>query len=325
MASYNLSPELCDLLDLAREMLDTEIFLHRRTDVPTQGLLIDDYTFRTGKNVIAFSSSQLGMLKDFVIAKQCLILLARGIAAKNNRYRVLSFENSTALAGARQIYLDTLKDENTRKMEMWRKKQLIFELFLLFHETLSELPLTILANVVIAKQYPVMRNAQVYTLLKGSMRDMHDLVPVKDFIPQRYFVLHNGMFYARDMLLAYVMSEYKLNPVINIPELQRFRNLDVKEMMTHRWSRSIWYHTKVIGDAMSNILKLSINYDFERDLDPDYFLAVYECCADIVNRWLVMMAMQDWYTWDSADNLLATLKNRNDTENYVTDDLFGRE
>lgn len=325
MASYNLSPELRDLLDLAGEMLDTEIFLHRRTDVPTQGLLIDDYTFRTGKNVIAFSSSQLGTLKDFVIAKQCLILLARGIAAKNNRYRVLSFENSTALAGARQIYLDTLKDENTRKMEMWRKKQLIFELYLLFHETLSELPLTILANVVIAKQYPVMRNAQVYSLLKGSMRDMHDLVPVKDFIPQRYFVLHNGMFYARDMLLAYILSEYKLNPVINIPELQRFRNLDVKEMMTHRWSRSIWYHTKVIGDAMSNILRLSINYDFERDIDPDYFLAVYECGADIVNRWLVMMAMQDWYTWDSADNLLATLKNRKDTENYVTDDLFGRE
>ena len=324
MASYNLSPELRDLIDLTKEMLDTEIYLHRRTDVPSEGLLIDDYTFRTGKNVIAFSSSQLGMLKDFVIAKQCLTLLFRGIAAKNDRYKVLSFEDKTALAGAHQIYLETLKDENTRKMEMWRKKQLIFELFLLFHETLSELPQTILGNVVIAKQYPVMRNAQVYSLLKGSMRDMHDLVPVKEFIPQRYFVMHNGMFYARDMLLAYILSEYKLNPVINIPELQRFRNLDVKEMMTHRWSRSIWYHTKIIGDAMSNILKLTVNFDFERDMDPTYFLTVYDCGVDIVNRWLVMTAMQDWYTWDTPDHHLSTLKNRENIENFVMEDLFGQ-
>lgn len=325
MASYNLSPELQNIIDVTNELLDTEIFLHRRNDVPIQGLLIDDYTLQTGKNVIAFSSSQLGMLKDFVIAKQCFTLLFRGIAAKNDSYKVLSFEKEGALAAARQIYLDTLKDENTRKMELWRKKQLIFELFLLFHETLSDLPQTILANVVVAKNYSVMRNAQIYSLLKGSIRDMHDLVPVKDFIPQRYFVLHNGMFYARDMILAYILSEYKLNPVINIPELQRFRNLDVKEMMTHRWSRSIWYHTKVIGDAMSNILKLTLNMDFERDLDSGYFLSAYECTVDIVNRWLAMMAMQGWYMWSSPEHLSKTLKNREEIEKCITEELFGIE
>jgi hypothetical protein len=149
----------------------------------------------------------------------------------------------------------------------------------------------------------MLRNAQVYHLIKESMRDMHDLVPVRDYLPQRYFVMHNGMYYARDMILAYSLSEFKLNPVINIPELQKFRNLDVKEMMTHRWSRSIWYHTKMVGDAMSNILKLTINIDFERQGDEQYYLDTFECGVDIVNRWMAMMAMQGWYVWDTPDHL----------------------
>jgi len=325
VASYNLSPELSEIISYTEEELGIEILLHRRTDVPAQGLLVDDYTYETGKNVIVFSSSQLGMLKDFTIAKQCLTLLFRGIASRNAKYRVLSFDYDPALTAARQIYLDTLKDENTRDMEIWRKKQLIFELYLLFHETLSELPQIILANVVIANQYPVMRNAQVYSLLKGSMRDMHDLVPVKDFLPQRYFVLHNGMYYARDMLLAYILSEYKLNPVINIPELQKFRNLDVKEMMTHRWSRSLWYHTKLIGDAMSNILKLTVNLDFERNHDAGYYLDIYNCTVDVVNRWLVMMAMQDWYTWDNPHQLQEILKKKDTVGQYINNDIFGQD
>ncbi len=111
------------------------------------------------------------------------------------------------------------------------------------------------------------------------------------------------MFYARDMILAYVLSEFKLNPVINIPELQKFRNLDVKEMMTHRWSRSIWYHTKMVGDAMSNILKLTINIDFERQDDEQYYLDIFECGVDIVNRWMAMMAMQEWYVWGTPEHL----------------------
>ena len=55
--------------------------------------------------------------------------------------------------------------------------------------------------------------------------------------------------------------------MINIPELQQFRALDMKEMMDSRWSRSHWYHTKVVGDAMSNILKLRLNTDFEKNPD----------------------------------------------------------
>ena len=323
--SFNLSPVLRELLEFAEGCLGTEIQLVRRTDVPPHGVLIDDFTFGTGKHVIAFSSSQLGMLKDYTICRHCLELLAKGCAAKHNDFRVISFSKECALPACQQIYLDILKDEGTRNIAVWRKKQLVFLLYMLFHEAFSELPLTLLANLVISRKYPVIRNAQVYFLLKESMRDMHDLVPVKEFLPQRYFVLHNGMYYARDMLLAYVLSEYKLNPVINIPELQRFRNLDVKEMMSHRWSRSPWYHTKMVGDALSNILKLTITMDMARELNEEYFREIFALSREILSRWGVMMGMQDWFVWESPAHLKAALAAQQGMESAIQQEIFGTD
>ena len=242
-----------------------------------------------------------------------------------DRYRVLSFTEETALRGANQIYLDTLKDEVTRNMEIWRKKQLIFYLYMLFHETLSDLPWSVLANILIAKKYPMMRNAQVYSLVKESMRDMHDLVPAKEFLPQRYFVMHNGLYYGRDMILAYFLTENKLNPVINIPELQKFRNLDVKEMMSVRWSRSPWYHTKIVGDAMSNVLKLSLTVDFERPMEDDLFSDLFNQGVEVANRWMVMMAMPNWYLWESPEHLLEAQKQKDRIEQATGAHVFGDE
>jgi hypothetical protein len=322
---YNLSPPLKALLEFTESALDTEILLSRRMDVPPHGLLVDDYTFATGKNIIAFPGSTLGMLKDFIIAKNCVHLLFRGMAAKKGQYRVLSFTQESAIRGADQIYLDTLKDENTRNMEIWRKKQLIFYLYMLFHETLSNLPWSVLANILIAKKYPMMRNAQIYSLVKESMRDMHDLVPAKEFLPQRYFVMHNGLYYGRDMILAYFLSENKLNPVINIPELQKFRNLDVKEMMSVRWSRSPWYHTKIVGDAMSNVLKLSLTVDFERPFDDELFSDLYRQGEEIANRWMVMMAMPNWYLWEPPEHLREAQKQKDLIEKATQAHVFGDE
>lgn len=321
--SYNLSPVLRTLIEFAERELQTEIVLHRRTDVPPQGLMIDDYTFGTGKNVIAFSSAQLGMLKDYTIARFCLQLLIKGMASKRQEYKVLSFSEDTAVTAAKQIYLDILKDECTRNLEVWRKKQLVFLLYVLLHETMSEIPLNLLANLVISHRFPAMRNAQVYFLLKESMRDMHDLIPVKDYLPQRYLVLNNGMYYARDMVLAYSLSEFKLNPVINIPELQRFRNLDMKEMMTQRWSRSPWYHTKMVGDAMSNMMKLTVNLDFSQAFAEEYFHNLFVCAQDIVNRWIVMVGMQDWYVWESPEHLRAAQVSQPAIEKRVREEIFG--
>jgi len=322
---YNLSPVLRELLEFTESTLGTEVQLVRRTDVPPHGVLIDDFTFGTGKNVIAFSSSQLGMLKDYTIFRHCLELLAKGCAARNNEFRVISFSHESALVACKQVYLDILKDETTRNIAMWRKKQLVFLLYMLFHEAFTELPLTLLANLVIARRYPVIRNAQVYFLLKESMWDMHDLIPVKEFLPQRYFVLHNGMYYGRDMLLAYVLSEYKLNPVINIPELQRFRNLDMKEMMSHRWSRSPWYHTKMVGDALSNVLKLSITMDMQQDLSEQYFRDLFALGRDILARWWVMMGMQDWFLWENPEHLKAALASQEVMERTIQQEIFGSD
>ncbi len=321
--SYNLSPVLRELLEWTESMLGIEIQLSRRTDVPPQGLLIDEFTYGTGKNVIAFSSALLGTLKDYTICRNCIELLIRGCAAKRGDLRVLSFSKESTLAGCRQIYLDILKDESTRNLPVYQKKQLVFLLFMLLHEVFSEMPQKLLADLVISQRYSLLRNAQVYFLLKESMRDMHDLVPVKDFLPQRYYVMHNSIYYARDMVLALVLSEHKLNPVINIPELQRFRNLDIKEMMTYRWSRSPWYHTKVVGDALANMLKRTISIDFGRDLSEDYFHELFVLSTEIPVKWGVMMGLQDWFLWDTPEGLRNVRASQAALEKFVREDIFG--
>ena len=319
---YNLSDDLTGLIAHVETVLGTGIILRRQDDVPEQGILIDDYTFGSGKNMIIFSSSDLGLLKDYSIAKNCLILLYKGVAAQKGTYQVLSFDKATAISGMKQIYFDILKDENTRGLEISEKKEMISSLYQLFRNTISEIPWSILANLNISKQFPVMRNSQAYLLIKESMKEMHSLENEHICLPQRYYVMNNGMYYARDILLSYSMAEYRLNPVINIPELQKFRTLDMKEMMDSRWSRSHWYHTKIVGDAMANILKLSLTVDFGGPSGTEFYYEVADCGKNVINRWLVMMAMQDWYRWDTPDHLRQALKEQSEIEKYAIDEIF---
>jgi hypothetical protein len=321
-SSYNLSDELNELINHVENVLGTGITLRRQDNTPEHGVLIDDYTYGNGKNIIVFSSNDLGMLKDFVIAINCLSLLYKGIAANKGEYKVLSFNYESACFGMKQIYLDILKDENTRTLELSQKKKMLFQLYLLFRNTVSEVPWSILANISLSKQYPVMRNPQVYLLMKESMKEMHALEKENHCLPQRYYVMHNGIYYARDTILAYILAEYRLNPVINIPELQQFRALDMKELMDSRWSRSHWYHTKIVGDAMSNILKMTLTPDFEKKGGPDLYYDIYQCGQQIINRWLVMMAMQDWFQWESPGHLKNAMKNQAAIEEQVLETLF---
>lgn len=318
---YNLSDELTELIGHIEDLLGITITLHRQDNIPDQGLLVDDYTYGTGKNLILFSSNELGMLKDFVITKNCIELLFKGIASGKDRLHVLSFDDVSASEGMKQVYFDVLKDENTRGLEIAERKKMLFHLFLLFRNTLSEVPWSILSNIYISKKYPVMRNSQVYLLMRESMYEMHAL-EANENLPQRYYVMHNAIYYARDMLLAYTLSEYRLNPMINIPELQQFRALDMKEMMDSRWSRSHWYHTKVVGDAMSNILKLSLNSDLTKNPGPDLYNDLYDCGIDITNRWLVMMAMQDWYRWEKPDHWRSAVEKQASTEELILGKIF---
>ncbi len=230
--SYNLSPDLRLLLHKTAETLGVEVILHRQNDAPRYGILVDEYTYGSGKNVIVFPSSVLGMLKDYIIAENCYRLLFNGMGTKAGRFKVLSFSKRHAAIALQQIYLDILKDEKTRNMDLWRKKKLLFYLYILFLETLSEIPWTLLSNLLISVHFPIMRNAQVYFLLKESMRDMHELVTVKDFLPQRYFVMHNA--------------------------------------------------------------------------DPATLAVAYDCGVSMINRWIGMMGMEEWYYWtDPADRQVA--------------------
>jgi hypothetical protein len=199
----------------------------------------------------------------------------------------------------------------------------MYYLYMLFHESITDVPWEVLSNVYIAKRCEVLQNAQTYFLVKESMKDMHELVSFKDMLPRRYFVLHNAMYYARDMYLADVTAELKLNPLINIPELQKFKNLDVKEMMSHRWSQSYWYHTKIVGDAMTNILKMVLMFDFSGKLDENYYYRMYEFGQEITNKWLMMMRMQEWYSWEPPEHLRDAETKGEEIENIATQFVFG--
>jgi len=321
--SHNSSPALDTLVSHIGDILGTEIVVHRETDAPAHGILLDTYSYDTNKNVIVFSSAQLGLLKDFVIAQNSVRLLLRGIAHRRGSYRVLSYDAGTAGIGMNQIYLDTLKDEKTRNLGVWQKKKLMYYLYMLFHESITDVPWEILSNVYIAKRCAVLQNAQTYFLVKESMKDMHELVSFKDMLPRRYFVLNNAMYYARDMYLAGITSEMKLNPLINIPELQKFKNLDVKEMMSHRWSQSYWYHTKIVGDAMTNIVKMVLNFNFSGKLDENYYYRMYEFGQEITNRWLMMTRMQEWYRWEPPEHLRDAETRAKEIEDTATQYVFG--
>lgn len=317
---YELSGGARDFIREVEERIGTEVNLHRQPDAPHRGLLIDKYSHPTERNVILFSSEQLGLLKDFVIVQNCTKLAIRGIASNAGKYRMLSYGEECGVTGMEQVYLDILKDTKTRELDFDMKKKMIFYIYLLFHETISDIPWDILGHIQIAHQCREMRTAHVYFLLKESMRDMHDLVTIKDSIPNRYFVMHNAMFYARDLLLAEALAEYKLNPIINIPELQKFKNLSMMEMMTHRWQKSPWYHTKLVGDYLFNAMKKLNIIDVGKEGNYE---RMFSTGTELTDRWLKLMHLSNFYRWDSPENLQESVKNQEAIENAARMKIFG--
>ncbi len=106
-----LSKPIRRFLNSTEEMLGTEISLLRNPDAEPGGTLVDVYTYAIEKNVIIFPAQYIGLLKDFIIAKQCTNLLIKGAAAKRSKYLVCSYNQDSVYRGMRQIYFDALKDE----------------------------------------------------------------------------------------------------------------------------------------------------------------------------------------------------------------------
>lgn len=320
---YAFSQSLKNLIGHIEEVLNTEINVVRQADAPHRGLLLDGYFYDNDRNVVVFQSQQLGVLKDYVCAVNCVMLLLRGAAKHFGDYKVLSFNVESAKVGMEQIYLDTLKDEVTRNLDFWRKKKLMFYLYMLFHESLFDLPWQVIANIYISRKCAVMRNAQVYFQMKESMRDMHELVSFKDYIPRRYFVMNNGMYYARDVLLSQVLSLKKLHPLIHIPEMQKFRNLDVKEMMTHRWRKSYWYDTKLVGDVMNQLLKKILSVDFDKKGSLEHYKEMYDIGVEVTNRWIELMRLKNYYVWETPAHLREAVQNQEMIEKRAREEILG--
>ncbi|MDH7593605.1 MAG: hypothetical protein QHG99_04520 [Methanomicrobiales archaeon] len=293
----HISRPIRRLIEETERIVASELIIHRERECPISGLLLDVYSYDLDHNVIVYPASYLGLLKDLVIAWNCAKLLLRGVVHGTGDLKVLSYSKETAITGGDQIYLDILKDSMTKSLDINRKKKIIPLIFHLFHEGISELPLGIVSHIFLARNYPLLRNAQVYLLIKEGMYDMHELVSVKDLIPRRYFVLHNALYYTRDALLADYLSAFPLNPVINIPELRRFKNLDLKETMTHRWTGSAWYHTKIAGDDMfTRTRKILENHLIAFD-SPVKLREIFLAGKNIAELWTERMAMKHWFRW----------------------------
>jgi hypothetical protein len=113
-----------------------------------------------------------------------------------------------------------------------------------------------------------------------------------------------------------------LHPEINIPELRAFRNLDVKQMMECRWSTSPWIHTKIVGEAMANLMDIAISPSLDQKPDRQFYQDIGSYTTTAIHRWITIMSMQDWYFWDSPVSYRNSLKNREDIRQVAMEKLF---
>ncbi|HOV67219.1 MAG TPA: hypothetical protein PLI31_02540, partial [Methanoregulaceae archaeon] len=269
-------------------------------DAPYRGVLVDPYTHATDVPVIVASTNYLGMLRDFVIARHVVALLLRGAAAERGDLRVLSYDQDSLARGMRQIYLDILKEDSVRgkRIETRKLLQILFELYRYFHEGLAEVPWDVIVNRWLYLHCPKMRQAQIYYLIKESKRDMAKLLEFKETLPHKFFVVSKAIYYTRDLYLAEVLPSIDLQPTKNIPQMRRFENLDLKEMLTNRWTRSSWYKTKLVGDRMVMTLRETFEAERETIKDLNYFKMIYDQGRSITDLWSREMHMGDWFVWN---------------------------
>ena len=321
-----LSKPIRRLIAETEKLLDTEVTLLRKPDANPEGTLVDVYTYNIDKNIIIFPASYIGLLKDFTIAKQCTHLLIKGAAARSpGGYRVCSFNQDSVTAGMRQIYLDALKDEAKKEKKLPVKKllEMLFLLYRQFHEDISDLPWNPIVNARIYHRMEQLRKTQLYILLKDGKKDMDEMSDMMEIVPRRYFVLDKSLFYARDLYLAKTLPSDKLMPVVNIPQMKKFDHLEVKEMLTTRWTHTAWYQSKVFGDNMLTIMEKHLNIDWREETRLDYYTKLYQTGVNMTNALLGYMTMKDWFIWEKPQQLLEAQEHMAEYEQGALKKLFG--
>jgi hypothetical protein len=94
-------------------------------------------------------------------------------------------------------------------------------------------------------------------------------------------------------------------------------------MMEYRWSQSPWVHTKIVGEAMANLMNielLSVNLDQKPDYSFYHGLSMSVISA--IQRWLIMMNMQDWFIWDSPGSFRNSMADRENTLQFAAREVF---
>jgi hypothetical protein len=308
------------------DILDTDITLLRTPDADPNGTLVDIYTYNTEKNIVIFPTHYLGLLKDFIIARHCVNLLIKGAAAKKSQYLVCSYTGDSVYRGIHQIYIDALKDEakKEKKLPVQKLIRMLNILYADFNDDINELPWNPITNARVYHQMPQIRKTQLYYLMKEGKKDMDEMMEFEDIIPRRYFVLNKSMFYARDLYLAKTLPADQLMPVINIPQMKKFNHLEVKEMLTTRWTHTSWYQSKIFGDNMLEIMEKHLQkIDWNAEPSLDYFHEIYRIGVDMTNHFLSYMSMKDWFVWESPKHLQEAREKKATYEFEALKKIFG--
>ena len=321
-----LSKPIRRFLHHTEETLDTEISLLRQPEAEPGGTLVDIYTYDVERNVIIFPAQYVGLLKDFIIAKHCTNLLIKGAAAKKAKYLVCSYTEDSVYRGMRQVYIDALKDEAKKENKLPVKKliQMLFLLYSHFNEDINDVPWNAITNASVYNRMPKIRKTQLYHVMKESKNDMDEMMEQETIVPRRYFVLNKAMLYARDMFLAKTLPADELMPVLNIPQMKKFNHLEVKEMLTTRWTHTAWYQSKVFGDNMLEILDKPLGPVKWNDPPTlDYYYDLYKVGVLLTNNLLSYMTMKDWFVWEPPKHLLEAHEHKDEWEKTALKRIFG--
>jgi len=150
------------------------------------------------------------------------------------------------------------------------------------------------------------------------------MMEYEEVIPRRYFVLSKSMFYARDQFLAKILPADELMPVINIPQMKKFNHLEVKEMLTTRWTQVSWYQSKIFGDNMLEIMEKYLEkIDWNAEPSLDYFYDLYQLGMNMTNHFISYMSMKDWFVWESPKHLLEAQEKKIMYEKAAITKIFG--
>jgi len=321
-----LSKPIRHFIKQTETILDTEISLLRNPEADPNGTLVDIYTYNIEKNIIIFPAHYMGLLKDFIIAKHCVNLLIKGAAVKKSHYLVCSFTGDSVYRGIHQIYIDALKDEakKEKKLPVQKLIQMLNILYTDFNDDINELPWNPITNASVYYRMPKIRKTQLYYLMKEGKMDMDEMMEYEDVIPRRYFVLNKAMFYARDQYLAKTLPADELMPVVNIPQMKKFNHLEVKEMLTTRWTHTSWYQSKVFGDTMLEIMEKYLQkIDWNAEPSIEYFHDIYQIGVHMTNHFISYMSMKDWFVWESPKHLQEAQEKKAEYEFKALKKIFG--